>query len=371
MRNFRRITFQVLIAAAVWGPLAGGAPGLTIVDVVGQVSQTQYEQYHLDVENMGLGLYGGPAYNQGFRNRDGGAGLGTLGNQEARLYLQQQFAAMGLNVSTQGTYRNVVGELPGVTTPERIYIVGAHYDHIGGDRPGGDDNASGTAGVLEAARVLSQYQFDSTIRFIGFNAEEDGLRGSRDYVDNHVIPNSDNVMGMINLDMILRPAWDTGGQPIDLDVGTRTTHAPSVAWANAFQQAAAQYVPSLAVDPTVFYINGGSDQDQFVLRGYPAFLAIENTTTEVWGGANAYYHTFEDASDRLANNPGSPSGVTYDYAFATDVTRGVVATLSQEAGLVVVPESATHMPAAAVLLGWFAFACYLRARKFDRNKTAR
>jgi len=46
------------------------------------------------------------------------------------------------------------------------------------------------AGVLEAARVLSQHRFEATIRFIGFNAEEDGLLGSQDYVANHVIPGS-------------------------------------------------------------------------------------------------------------------------------------------------------------------------------------
>ena len=49
---------------------------------------------------------------------------------------------------------------------------------------------------------------------------------------------------------------------------------------------------------------------------------------------NGYYHTSEDASDRLANDPGSPSGVTYDFAFATDVTRTTVALIAQEAVLV-------------------------------------
>ena len=124
--------------------------------VADRVSQTHYQTYHLDVENMGLGLYSGAGYDMGYRNRDGWEGPGSLGNQEARLYLQDTFTAMGLSVSVQGSYLNVVGELTGTTTPENIYIIGAHYDHLEGDFPGGDDNASGTAGVLEAARVLSQ-----------------------------------------------------------------------------------------------------------------------------------------------------------------------------------------------------------------------
>jgi Zn-dependent M28 family amino/carboxypeptidase len=303
------------------------------------VSQTDYQTYHLDVENMGLGLYGGADYDMGYRNRDGWEGPGSLGNQEARLYLQDAFTAMGLSVSVQGSYLNVVGELTGTTTPDKIYLIGAHYDHLGGDgpdddRPGGDDNASGAAGVLEAARVLSQYQFESTIRFIGFNAEEDGLAGSKDYVANQVIPAGENIMGLINMDMILRPGSDVEpNNLIDAEVEAQPKHPASVAWAQAFLQAAADYVPSLVVNDTIIETESGSDNDSFLNEGYPAFLVIENSLPDFWD-ANEYYHTFEDASDRLANNPGSPSGVVYDYSFATDVTKAAVALLAQEAVLV-------------------------------------
>jgi len=68
-------------------------------------------------------------------------------------------------------------------------------------------------------------------------------------------------------------------------------------------------------------------------------MVAENTATEIWSGSNAYYHSPEDASDGLANDPFNPSGVTYDYAFASDVVRATVATLAQEAGII--PEPAT------------------------------
>ncbi len=323
-------TTGVLLTVLVAGCTAE-AQVPSVQAVVDGVSQTQYQTYHFDVESMGLGLYGGADYDMGFRTRDGEEGSGSLGNQEARLYLQDMFGAMGLSVSLQGSYLNVVGELTGTTTPENIYIIGGHYDHLEGDRPGGDDNASGTSGVLEAARVLSQYRFESTIRFIGFNAEEDGLLGSKDYVENHILPAGENIVGMVNMDMILRPGSDVDPNTvIDAEVEAQSKHPPSWAWAEALQRAAAAYVPSLIFNDTIIETESSSDNDSFLAQGIPAILVIENSLPDFWD-ANGPYHTFEDASDRLANDPGSETGVTYDYAFATNIVRSVVGLIAQEA----------------------------------------
>ncbi len=66
-------------------------------------------------------------------------------------------------------------------------------------------------------------------------------------------------------------------------------------------------------------------------------MIIENSGAD-WeypgGESNDYYHTFDDASDRLANDPYGPSGVTYDFPFATDIVRASVALIAQEAVLV-------------------------------------
>jgi Zn-dependent M28 family amino/carboxypeptidase len=316
-----------------------------IWDVVGLVTQSEYQSYQTTIENMGLGLYGGPAYDQGVRGRDGWAGGGSLGNQEAQLYLADTFTAMGLSVTVQGTYKNVVAELPGTRTPENIYVVGAHYDTlVRGDAsyPGGDDNASGTAGLLEAARVLSGFDFESTIRLIGFNAEEDWITGSSDYVENVVLASGEQIAGMINLDMILRPGWD--GDPTeaeDLDLGTSDS-IESLAWADTFIEAADTYVPSLILDPSTPFLYGWNtgDHGPFIDAGFPAIMLIENTLGEIWyDKSNAFYHLPGDVSDGRANDPFGLSGVTYDYGFATDVVRATVATIAQEA--VVVPEPAT------------------------------
>ena len=66
---------------------------------------------------------------------------------------------------------------------------------------------SGTAGVLEAARLLSRYAFDYTIEYIFFDAEEAGLIGSKDYARN-ARARGDSILGVFNLDMI---AWDSNG----------------------------------------------------------------------------------------------------------------------------------------------------------------
>jgi hypothetical protein len=322
----------LLFVATVGCTREVGVPSVpSVQEVADGVSQTHYQAYQLDIESMGLGLYGGPDYDMGYRNRDSYEGPGSPGNQEARLYLMDKLAEMGLTVSVQGTYLNVVGELTGTTTPETIYVIGGHYDHLEGDQPGGDDNASGTAGVLEAARVLSQYRFESTIRFIAFNAEEDGRAGSRDYVDTHVIPAGEAIAGMINLDMILRPGSDIDPHAtIDAEVEAKADHPPSVAWAEAFLEAAARHVPSLIVNDTIIDTESTSDNDSFRDAGFPAILVIENSLPDFWD-ANGHYHTFEDASDRLANDPGSPTGVTYDYGFATEVTRASVALIAWKA----------------------------------------
>ena len=102
---------------------------------------------------------------------------------------------------------NVVAIQPGTVYPDEYIIVSSHYDHPSG--PGADDNASGTAGVLEAARILSQYSFERSIIYVNFNAEENGLFGSMGYAKECARQDM-NIIGGFNLDMI-------GWYPPELD----------------------------------------------------------------------------------------------------------------------------------------------------------
>lgn len=114
---------------------------------------------------------------------------------------------------------NIVAKVEG-SDPElknEVVIVGAHYDHVGKDNrgqvyPGADDNASGTAVVIELARAFQNLQQKPkrTILFILFTAEEKGLLGSHYYVQDPIFP-LDKTLAMINLDMVGRNDIDQMG----------------------------------------------------------------------------------------------------------------------------------------------------------------
>ncbi len=112
--------------------------------------------------------------------------------------------------------KNVVGLLQGTADSDDVIIIGAHYDHLGygefgslssSDEPrihnGADDNASGTAGVLELAQYFAENRPEKDLLFIGFSGEEMGLLGSAHYADNPTV-DLDNAIAMINMDMIGR-----------------------------------------------------------------------------------------------------------------------------------------------------------------------
>lgn len=335
-----RLSVICAVAIAVLLPfslrLADAKADPVIQAMVDQVTVEKYVSSQLAIESMGLGLYGGATYDMGYRNRDWDRSsmTGSLGFRETQLYLVDRFNGMpNFDVSVQGVYQNVVAELTGMTTPETVYVVGAHYDHVGGDRPGGDDDASGVAGLLEAAAALSGHQFESTVRFVAFSAEEDGLYGSRDYVAS--LPANETVAGMIQLDMILLPGKhdDPNSRPsppdweIDVDLVYHDDVPGEVAWADAFRAAAADYVPDLKVDASTVW-TWRSDHSAFTDAGFPAFLAIENSINEI--SVNPWYHKYDDASDREA-------GLYYDYEFATLVTQAVAATVASEATPVSLP----------------------------------
>ena len=160
----------------------------TISDVVNQVSQTTYQHYLDDL------LYTHSADNRGYGAQ----------HDLARANIYDQFSSYGLQTTldpfTYGvnTYYNVIAVLPGSSTrSDQVYLVGAHYDSVG--NPGADDNASGVAGVLAAAQVLSQYHFEATLVFAAFDREEQGLIGSWNYSGQH---HNDDINGMVSLDMI-------------------------------------------------------------------------------------------------------------------------------------------------------------------------
>src|SRR6202158_1026582 len=125
--------------------------------------------------------------------------------------------SLNVNIeSTRATVNNVLAYLPGKT--DEYVIIGAHYDHLGRGffdslapsqigqiHPGADDNASGTAGVLELARLLAPMkgQLQRGILFASFAGEELGLLGSAEWVKEPTLPLG-KAVAMLNMDMIGR-----------------------------------------------------------------------------------------------------------------------------------------------------------------------
>jgi Zn-dependent M28 family amino/carboxypeptidase len=132
------------------------------------------------------------------------------GNEAAKQYIENTLSGYELQVSIQErgkTLQNVIAVQPGSTNPDAIFVIGAHYDSKpdSSRAPGADDNASGVAAVIEAARILSQYETRFTIIYALWDEEEVGLLGSQ-YHAEIAYENQQQIQGVINLDMI---GWDS------------------------------------------------------------------------------------------------------------------------------------------------------------------
>ena len=189
------------------------------------------------------------------------------------------------------TVHNLAAYLPGET--DEYVIIGAHYDHLGlGEHyslapslkgtvhPGADDNASGTAGVIEAARWFAkQPKQKRGVLFLSFAGEEMGLLGSAWYVEHPVLP-LDRAVAMINMDMIGRmrnAKLYIGG------VGTGSTFSAML------QQIAPHY--GLNIDYSESSGYGSSDHTSFTAGGVPVLF--------FFSGLHSDYHKPSDTWDKI------------------------------------------------------------------------
>jgi hypothetical protein len=230
---------------------------------------------------------------------------------------------------------NVVAVLPGTTDKDRYVIIGGHYDSIAARRgpgtprtddegprnaadvepnaPGVADDASGTAAVLELARIMSQYDYDKSIVFIAFAAEEIGLNGSKNYADEAKAKNM-VIEAMLNNDII---GSDVSGNGSAANNRVRLfsegpEDSPSRALARYAKETAERYLPSMTVD-MIFRrdrFSRGGDHTSFVQDG---FAAVRFTTP------SENYANQHTATDTFANS--SP-------AYATRVTKVNAAVLA-------------------------------------------
>jgi hypothetical protein len=212
---------------------------------------------------------------------------------------------------------NVIGILPGSDLKDETIVIGAHYDHLGrggegslapreGDiHHGADDNASGVAGLIELARMLSSQSPKPrrTIVFIAFSGEEEGLIGSNYYVNHPIVPLA-NTVAMINMDMIgrlrdkkliiggvgtaleWRDVLDRANPPVGMTATMRRPAAtdvePSGGSANVFKEF------DLTLNEDGY---GPSDHSSFYAKQIPVLF--------FWTGNHEDYHKPSDTADKI------------------------------------------------------------------------
>ncbi|MGB9772941.1 MAG: M20/M25/M40 family metallo-hydrolase [Bacteroidota bacterium] len=186
-----------------------------------------------------------------------------------------------------GDTKNVVGIIPGSDPilSRRYVVVGAHMDHTGKDSEGSiyygaDDNASGSGTVMELARAFaaSGAKLKRSIAFVTFAAEEQGLLGSKAFVDSGIIPLA-NIDFMLNLDMVGRGNGN---------VNVGATECEPELW-SVFMQSLPD---SLRNKVTLFRAGENSDHYPFENKGIPAFFLASS-------GSHPDYHQTSDTKEKI------------------------------------------------------------------------
>jgi len=297
----------ILILLGIQSSLYSQSP--TIQTIINQTNVDSLVYFVKELSGEVQTIIGGSPYTIVSRNKN------QPSNNMAANYIKQKLDSYGLVTYDQwwsGTGRNVYGVQLGSQYPNKKYIICAHYDDMpsGTTAPGADDNASGTAAVIEAARIFTQYDSKYTIIYALWDEEEQGLVGSAYYAQ-QAFNSGDSIMGVINMDMI---AYDSDNDGVG-EIHIRN-YGNSIALKDLMVQVNTTY--SIGITPSI--VNPGttaSDQASFWNNGYGALLLIE----EYYGGDfNAYYHSTSDLLIHF-NQP-------YFHKMSR-LTLGTVATLAE------------------------------------------
>lgn len=239
-------------------------------------------------------------------------------NQQVANFIEQELLASGLQVSRQGEYNNIIASKQGGIAGCPL-LIGAHYDSVP-NCPGADDNGSAVAALLATARAMAP--LDHKVVFVAFNAEEEGLVGSRDFVSNHLPKHSHQIQLAHILEMVGFSSSAAGSQslppglPVKVsDVGdflAIVSNRISNTYVKDLLQAGSDYVPELKINALKVYLGMEklsphllrSDHSPFWNKKIPAFMWTDTSEFR-----NPHYHKPSDTPDTL------------DYEFLLQVTR--------------------------------------------------
>jgi hypothetical protein len=270
--------------------------------------------------------------------------------ESVALRLADEFAGLGWDVALDTYYLrqpttralNVEATWPGIMEPDSVVVCCAHFDSYSRsgmtNAPGADDNATGTAILLELGRVLATSRFRWTIKLLAFSGEEQWMKGSYHWVDSVAIPQGMDIYGAFNVDMIGYTAHDSNHLVVNRDVAS----APMAALAESTN---AWYDIGLSIlnylDPDC-----AGDNTPFWEVGIKSTFALEDSEWGIWNGSNPYYHTIYDTVGNL--RPGQVLRVGM-------LTAACVATVAGPDGPTAVTEPTPAVPAARTLSGTMLF----------------
>ncbi len=254
-------------------------------------------------------------------------------------------------VKKQTDAYNVIGILEGsdATLKNEAIVIGAHYDHLGKGgqgslavnsteiHRGADDNASGTAALLELARRFAKEKKNKrTLIFIAFGGEEEGLLGSKFYVNNPVFP-LDKTVAMINMDMVGRLNDDkltVGG------IGTASEWKDLVSKKNEIipgvykDSKKNNFVPNFK--ETYYRFNLQLNEDGFGPSDHSSFYGKQIPVLFFFTGAHADYHKPTDTADKI-----NYAGLTKIVEYVADITNYIDQNMPNRPTYKVAPSSNT------------------------------
>ncbi len=215
----------------------------------------------------------------------------------AQTYLEDVVEAMGLAVRREWfdcgvdvRCANLVVELEGWVHPERTWVVGAHYDStngvdVEGPAPGAVDNASGVVVLLEVLEAARHHMFEDTLRFVLFDAEEEGLLGSAVHARLSAA-RGDQVELVFNLDV---PGWRIP----DRGCAFSSSDEPSWPDLQVLNRLAIQYPTGTCHVGVPLPGNDSNDAASFWVAGFHGFI------TGSLYAVTGFMNTEEDTYDKL------------------------------------------------------------------------
>jgi acetylornithine deacetylase/succinyl-diaminopimelate desuccinylase-like protein len=307
------------------------------------------------------------------------SGAGGKGIGAARDWIKSQLMSIaGMHVALDSfaiacgagnvTIQNVVGWLPGAGHPNRVILIGGHYDSrtIGvtdgtSAAPGANDSGSQTALVLAAARAFAGHSFDATVGFVAFAGEEQGLVGSKNLATSYTtyLGAGATVEAVLNCDIV---GGDSGvndaaslqqfrlyspGTPREISApdGTPDDTSPARNLMRTISTWGSAYVPSMTIVPKLREDRPGrgGDHESFLDQAIPGVRFIETNESPNAGTTTSHQHSPMDLADFVTP--------TYTARVA-QIVLAVAATLARAPTAPLMPSATGN--AGGATLSWMA-----------------